>query len=158
MVEDGHLIVLLDNTTGDKLGEIARSILRVLYGKPYEQPSRPIADLVAGLISSRGFEAAAAEYRRLKAEEPDTYDFGESQLNRLGYYYLRTGETDHAIEIFKLNVETYPEAFNAYDSLGEAYIVSGDSDLAILNYEKSLELNPDNTGATRMIEKIRSGE
>jgi hypothetical protein len=37
-------------------------------------------------------------------------------------------------------------------------MVKGESDLAILNYEKSLELNPDNTGAAAMIERIRSGE
>jgi len=46
---------------------------------------------------------------------------------------LRTKQekVKEAIEVFKLNVEAYPESFNVYDSLGEAYMVNGDKDLAI---------------------------
>src|SRR5438094_8522008 len=56
-----------------------------------------------------------------------------------------------AIEIFKLNVEVYPQASNAYDSLGEAYMVHGDKELAIVNYKKSLELDPKNINATAQL-------
>jgi cytochrome c-type biogenesis protein CcmH/NrfG len=59
-----------------------------------------------------------------------------------------------AIEIFKLNVEAYPQGFNTYDSLGEAYMVNGDKELAIQNYKKSLELNPQNSNATAMLKKL----
>jgi tetratricopeptide (TPR) repeat protein len=62
-----------------------------------------------------------------------------------------------AIEVFKLNVEMYPDAFNTYDSLGEAYMVKGEKELAIENFERSLELNPANTNAVEMLKKIRSG-
>jgi len=64
---------------------------------------------------------------------------------------LQMKKVADAIEIFKLNVAAYPQAFNAYDSLGEAYMVHGDKDLAIANYKKSLELNPKNTGATAQL-------
>ena len=59
-----------------------------------------------------------------------------------------------AIEIFKLNVEEYPDAFNPYDSLGEAYMIDGQKELAIKNYAKSLERNPNHAGAIRMLSKI----
>ena len=42
-----------------------------------------------------------------------------------------------------------------YDSHGEAYMEAGDREQAILNYERSLELNPKNQNAVRMLEKLR---
>ncbi len=65
-------------------------------------------------------------------------------------------QNEFAIAVFKLNVEQYPDGFNTYDSLGQAYMVNGDLELAIENYEKSLELNPENTNAVQMLERIRS--
>jgi len=61
-----------------------------------------------------------------------------------------------AIEIFKLNVEAYPQSSNVYDSLGEAYMVNGDKELAIKNYSKSVELNPKNTAAVEALKKLTS--
>jgi len=49
----------------------------------------------------------------------------------------------------------YPESYNAYDSLGEAYMRAGEKDFAIRNYEKSLELNPKNENAKKMLENLR---
>lgn len=78
------------------------------------------------------------------------------ELNTLGYQLLQMKKIVESIEIFKLNVEVYPQAFNTYDSLGEAYMLHGDKELAIANYKKSLELNPQNTGATRAIASLTS--
>jgi len=75
-------------------------------------------------------------------------------LNNLGYQLIAKGKIKEAIEILKLNVEAYPDAFNAYDSLGEAYMINGDKELAIQNYKKSLELNPKNTGAIEILKKL----
>ena len=79
------------------------------------------------------------------------YDFGEMELNRLGYQLLQARKLAEAIEIFKLNVEMFPKAFNTYDSLGEAYMVHGDKELAIANYKQSLQLNPDNANAKQKL-------
>ena len=59
-----------------------------------------------------------------------------------------------AIEIFKLNVEMYPQSANAYDSLGEGYRLHGDKDLSIANYKKSLEFDPKNTNATTKLAEL----
>ena len=78
----------------------------------------------------------------------------ESILNRLGYKELAKGEIETAIRIFELNVSKYPRSANVYDSLGEAFLAAGDSTNAKLNYEKSLELNPENTNARKILEEI----
>ena len=69
---------------------------------------------------------------------------------------LQARKLKEAIEIFKLNVAEYPRGFNTYSSLGEAYMVSGNTELAIQNYKKSLELNPENTGATAMLKRLEN--
>jgi hypothetical protein len=45
---------------------------------------------------------------------------------RLGYRLLSPEEGQRSDEILKLNVETYPQSANVYDSLGEAYMINGD--------------------------------
>jgi len=73
----------------------------------------------------------------------------------LGYRLLWDRQIVGAVDIFRMNVRFYPESSNVYDSLGEAYMVNGDTELAIKNYEKSLELNPENTNAKNMLQKLK---
>ena len=78
----------------------------------------------------------------------------ESAINVLGYDFLGRDKTGCAILIFRYNVSAYPDAFNTYDSLGEAYMKAGQTERAKANYKKSLELNPQNENAKRMLEKL----
>ena len=105
-------------------------------------------------IAEKGIEAGVAQYRELKAKQTATYDFAEGELNRLGYQLLRSGKVREAIEIFKLNVEAYPQHFNTYDSLADAYLSNNERELAIQNYKKSLELNPNNANATEALKRL----
>lgn len=78
----------------------------------------------------------------------------ESTLNEIAYEYLDHEKIEEAIQLFKLNVEIYPNSFNVYDGLGEAFMINKDLKSAILNYQKSLEINPQNSNAVEMLEKI----
>ena len=79
----------------------------------------------------------------------------EDDITTWGYSYLEKNETEKAIEIFKLNVILNPEGWNTYDCLAEAYLKAGNKELAIINYKKSLELNPKNDNATKVLEQIK---
>ena len=105
--------------------------------------------LLAGKVSE-----ALDGFRKIKREKPDNVSVSESRLNNLGYLLMRQKKLTEAIEIFKLNVEFYPNEWNVYDSLGEAYMNNGDKELAIANYKKSLELNPGNEGGATMLKKL----
>ncbi|HEX8068782.1 MAG TPA: prolyl oligopeptidase family serine peptidase [Pyrinomonadaceae bacterium] len=105
-------------------------------------------------LRAGGVEAALNQYRELRKTQADRYDFGEPELNALGYELLGANRVRDAIAIFKLNVEMFPAGFNTYDSLGEAYLAAGERELAIRNYRKSLELNPQNTNATEALKRI----
>ncbi len=90
--------------------------------------------------------------QQLKAGS-DIY-FDELLINAFGYELLTSGKVREAVEIFKFNVEMFPESSNVYDSLAEAYMKSGESELAIQNYKKSLGINPENSNAREMLMKL----
>jgi len=152
--KEKNLIVMLDNTGSGYLNRLSDSIARILYNQPYESPKISIVSVLGKTIAAKGIEAGIAQYRDLKAKQAATYDFAEAELNQLGYQLLRSGKAREAIEIFKLNVEAYPQAFNTYDSLAEAYMTINERELAIQNYKKSLELNPNNTNAAEILKRL----
>jgi CubicO group peptidase (beta-lactamase class C family) len=116
-------------------------------------PSLGTANLYSD-IKKIGAQGAIKAYKEKRKHHKDTYTFTEAELNRLGYQLLQMKETKAAIQVFKLNVELYPDSFNVYDSLGEAYMENGDIQLAIDNYKKSLQLNPRHKHAEEQLKKL----
>jgi CubicO group peptidase (beta-lactamase class C family) len=157
LVNQKNLIVILDNTGSSNLGRLTDTIANILYNQPYEAPKMSIATVLEKTIRDKGIDAGIAEYRDLKAKQTATYDFNEPELNTLGYRLMGTGKLKEAIEIFKLNVEAYPQGFNTYDSLAEAYMNNKENELAIQNYKKSIELNPKNTSAVDALKRLEKG-
>jgi tetratricopeptide (TPR) repeat protein len=80
----------------------------------------------------------------------------EAEINLTGYRLLAVKKFNHAIKVFKMNVELFPKAWNTYDSLGEAYAMAGNKKEAIINYEKSIALNPENTNGKTFLAKLKS--
>ena len=117
---------------------------------------KSIAQTLSATITSGGMEAAAKQYRELKAAGPATYNFDEDELNNLGYQLIRTNKFKDAIRVFQMNVEAFPKSGNAYDSLAEGYMDDGDKAEAIANYQKSLQLNPKNRNAVVMLRKLNA--
>jgi CubicO group peptidase (beta-lactamase class C family) len=155
--EQRNLIVLLDNTSqGASLDRLAGELTNILYNQPYSLPRMPLAETLLKTIQDQGIAAGVTQYRDLKAKQPNVYDFTEPQLNQLGYQLLQTNKRKEAIEIFKLNVEAYPQSANVYDSLGEAYMVEGNNEQAIVNYKKSLELNPQSPSGALALKRLTS--
>jgi len=156
LVDDEHLIVLLCNIDGwTRLSHMTRGITNILYDLPYDPPKKSLAKALYQTLQEKDIQTTIGEYHHLKRTCPDEYDFEEDELNTLGYRLLRTDRTKEAIEIFKLNVQAFPDSWNPYDSLGEAYFLDGDRELALENYRKSLELNSQRpkTNLARMLEK-----
>ena len=152
-----RLIVLLSNTPGrSRLSQINDGIMALLYGQAPAPPKPSIAQVLYQAIQEAGIHAAAARYRKLKAEQPEQYDFREPELNTLGYALMNEAQkVKEAIEVFKLNVEAHPKSSNVYYGLGEAYARDGEKALAIHYYQKALEVNPKNANAAKQLEKLR---
>lgn len=76
----------------------------------------------------------------------------EAEINQFGYELLSGKKQDEALAIFKLNTELYPQSFNTFDSYGECLMAAGKRRAAIKAYKKSLQLNPANEHAKRVLE------
>ena len=111
--------------------------------------SEKIADLYVSIVDD-GIEAGVERYEGMA----NRYRFAEFEMNFLGYQLMGTGQLDAAVAVLELNVAAFPNAFNTYDSLGEAYMEKGNYAKAVSNYRKSLQLNPNNTNAERMIQRM----
>ena len=119
-------------------------------------PRTSIAETLSATIASSGMDAAARQYHDLKDAGSPAYNFDESELNNLGYEFIRAKKFKEAIRILQLNVEAYPQSSNVYDSLGEAYLDDGNKPLAISNYKRSLELNPKNRAAVEVLRRLNA--
>jgi tetratricopeptide (TPR) repeat protein len=110
-------------------------------------------NLASEIIKDGGIESFQNSLNNISKLGSDVY-FDEIYINRIGYNWMTMGHILEAIEVFKLNVEAFPQSFNVYNSLGEAYFKNGDTKNAIKNYEKSLELNSGNANAKKMLNKL----
>lgn len=134
---------------GIRLGE-----MRVIRGAARGERTRVLREL----LENQNVEAMISEARRIRENSPAHYEISRSSINSMGYRLLRRDRVADAVEVFKLNVELYPDYANGYDSLGEAYLKAGDPVTALANYERALELDPDDDRVRNIVEKLKSGE
>jgi CubicO group peptidase (beta-lactamase class C family) len=161
MPEHGVGVVLFAN--GYHGLSLAPEIVRVALGPDHpalasrimeNYPPVESADFrFAMTVHESGAEEALALHRELKqatAGPPVT----EGMINDLGYRLLGQDRIDEAILLFELNVEEHPDSGNVYDSLGEAQKAKGWTEKASANYRRSLEIDPDNDNARRMLAEM----
>jgi pimeloyl-ACP methyl ester carboxylesterase len=130
---------------------------------PYEQPEKfneKVLTFLNGaefftILNTKTVAEAVNLFNEKRKNDNKWIPFSESEMNVLGYQHLQSGKIKEAIELFKLNVQAYPESANTYDSLGEAYMKNDEKELAIKNYNKSLELDPNNKNAEEILEKLK---
>lgn len=79
------------------------------------------------------------------------FDLSEMGINSFGYQLMAQGRDKEALKIFELNIELYPNAFNTYDSYGECLVKLNRIEEGKAAYKKSLELNPDNENAQKVL-------
>jgi tetratricopeptide (TPR) repeat protein len=115
------------------------------------RPLPPLADSLDAAYSGGGLSALREAYRVLAPRYPATGRSTEGDLNRLGYLLLGRGKREDAIAVFELNVREHPGSYNVYDSLGDAYLRAGNRAAGLDNYRRSVELNPGNEHAKRVL-------
>ncbi len=129
--------------------------IRMVHDSLSGQGKRSIADPFTHTLMEKGLQAAIEQYRVLKKNQAEEYDFSEDLVTMLGYNLLWRGMTEAAIEVHKLNIQTYPDAANPYDSLAEAYEANGETEQAIQNYEKALEIDPEMPSAIEALKRLK---
>lgn len=154
----GDGIVIMTNSSNGSA--VIASILcdwRHWAAGEHKQASCPTIEVRIPLLRayrSGGAAGVVRQYSRLHHNESSKYDFSSPELNSLGYQVMKMGDIAGAVEIFKLNVDQFPQEWNVYDSLGEAYLKLGYKAEAISNYKRSLELNPKNDNGRDVLKSL----
>ncbi len=152
IIEDKYLIVLLNNTGGAPISSLNKGITNILYDIPPQKAKKRLSRVLYDEIKLKGISAAVEKYTDLKKKGRK---ISERSLNQFGYELLNMGLIKEAIEMFKLNIESFPESSNAYDSLAEAYLSNNNISLALINYKKSFALDEGNISAKEAIESLK---
>jgi tetratricopeptide (TPR) repeat protein len=117
--------------------------------------------LLLSVAEEKGADAAADKYRELREQYygSGSYSFSPGSLNTVAESLAQErDDLDGAIAIMKLNVEMNPDAAFSHLMLGQFYAANGDKAAAIASIERSLELQPDNDRARKLLEQTRAGE
>jgi len=130
---------------------------------PLEQPEAFNAEVLKFLqtrdlpaaLDAGGADDVLRILRRIRGEDAQLLPPLEATVNLRAYQLLQGGRPDDALALFQVNVEIFPNSWNAYDSLGEAYVAKGQTEFAVRAYEKSLELNPANDNGRNALKRLQ---
>ena len=138
--------------------DVNEQIARIIFEPGYVPPvpasenkeNQAFSEELAKIAADKGVDAALEAHKTRTAG----IDAVERFVNRAGYDLIEAKKPPQAIEVFRLNTILFPRSSNVFDSLGEAYMEAGNKPLAIESYQKSLDLDPSNGNAARMLIKL----
>jgi len=146
-------VVLLDNTNSEGLYRRALSALNILNGKPVLPVRKSLTKIYGRALMEKGADFAAVRLNQLKADA-ENYNLSENDMNNMAYEMLENGYPRQALETFKINTLLFSASDNVYESYGEGLLKTGKKEEAVAMFKKSLEINPDNEDAQKMLKKI----
>jgi tetratricopeptide (TPR) repeat protein len=132
---------------------LERDLLSILKKLKYipNYPAHTLIDkwLKLGLLSDENISAngLARQIKNIVASE--------AELNACGYVLMARNELKEAVNVFRINVNLYPQSANCYDSLAEGYLKIGQKSKAISMYERAFDLDPHNKATAEKIEKLK---
>lgn len=144
--------------------EIAAEISSEDYRSGRDPVLQAVLDYAPGTALSEIIDAAAkqgalgdfvSKYRAFRANPKSKFVSTEAVMNSFGYALLEKKRTADAIEVFKLNVEAYPNSANVYDSLGDALEAAGRKEEAIKSFEKALAIDPNYPSSLTALRRLK---
>ena len=152
--EDVVIIFLTNAILGHDTENVAWKIGKMIFDPEFTATpiSKYMFELVYDFIQKNEPENVKELPAYLEIESGKKFD-DHSVLNGYGYRIIVTeNEPGWAMELFKLNVELFPEDGNLWDSLGEAYLKYGQKEQAIRSYTKAVEL--ENKESQKMLTEL----
>lgn len=108
------------------------------------------------MVTEKKIEAVLSEYRRLKKEYGESYNFGEDELVELGNALVLMRRPEDAIRAYTLNLENHPQSSSTFSRLGAAHEKLGENKKALENYRRALQLNPTDRYAAEAIKRLEA--
>ena len=132
-------IVLLNNTGGAPLGEIATGVRAILDGKPAVMPKQPAALTLFQTYQASGLAAVQTQIREMQAGTQ--YETGRGELARLTGHLLATGKAADALALAKTIARDQPKSAEVAALLAQAHRANGNRIEAVQAYSRAIELS-----------------
>lgn len=118
-----------------------------------EKPS--IGEVLWKTLETSGAAAAAAQFRELRQQKADQFNFAPGQLGIVINRLMQHRKVRDARTLLVAALEAHPEEAGFHARMGEVLATFGDREQAIRSYEKVQALNPHSTEAKEMLRRLR---
>ena len=140
--EEDLFIAYSTNANSSKVDGIAYVVAKIVLDESYSP--KPIKDNVYSFtmnyLKQHSPDKSNGLLVLLRENYADEFT-NASLLNTIGNLLLSLNENlEWALELFKKNVQTYPDDGNLWDSLGDGYKANNLTENAIKSYQKAIEL------------------
>jgi CubicO group peptidase (beta-lactamase class C family) len=155
---DDLTVVILTNNKNFRVGSLAMAAEAALKGAPAEVPKRSLYLALRTTIYHEGFDAGLALYEDIRSNQSGMYDLSDEMddLDDTGHFLLRKSRFTDAVRVFEWIVSLYPQRASAHTSLGNAYLAMDDVARATASYRRALDLDPTNTDAQNLLDRLGS--
>ena len=115
---------------------------------------KSVVPVLQAIAETKGADAAIAEYRRMKKEEPDKWIFPEGALSLLGHRLMQDHHLAEGLAIFGLNAEVFPQSAKVWEDLALARAVNGDLKGGIEAAHRSQAIDAENPTVFELLRKL----
>lgn len=125
-------------------------------GWTFDSAKKPsIGEVVWKTVEASGGAAAAQQFRELKRDKPDDYNFAPWQIGLAINRLVFRGKLADALELLRAATEAYPQEAGFFSRSGEVYAQLGDRENALAMYEKSSAIAPVRSESMEMLRQLR---
>ncbi|MBN1935038.1 MAG: beta-lactamase family protein [Anaerolineae bacterium] len=158
--EKRRAAVILCNEESFARDRIVQAVIQAMLDRKPQAGTVSWMVPISQALQKGGIQAAYARYAELKASGTQETDFDADDLVNLVIQLLCVKKCDLAIEVLKLNIQAFPEHTESYLYLANLYLqavnyaarVSAQAEECLL---KVLSIEPGNTAASKLLEKVR---
>jgi CubicO group peptidase (beta-lactamase class C family) len=151
-------IMLVSNYELLRTDDLAAAILDILMDIDPLPGRRQIGFKFAEVMKAEGIDAAKAFFEKTNADSVQRrfylFDEDDAAFAYPGYLFMNHEMYPDAIEMFKFNVEQFPNSGWAHAHLATVHAKSGDKVLARLHFKKAIELSPDERSFKEELNKL----
>lgn len=151
-------IMLVSNYELLRTDDLAAAILDILMDIDPLPGRRQIGFKFAEVMKAEGIDAAKIFFEKTNADSVQRrfylFDEDDAAFAYPGYLFMEQGMYSEAIEMFKFNVEQFPNSGWAHSHLATAHAKSGDKVLARQHFKKAIELLPDEGSFKEELNKL----
>ena len=146
--------VILCNEESSARSHTIRAALHAILGLEPQAGTVSWMVPICQALQEGGIRAAYDRYVEIKDNE--AYFFDEDELVNLTYQLMSVKKLDLTIDVLKLNLHVFPKHVESLNFLANFYIQKGEYLQAEESLLKVLVIQPDNTAAIEMLEKIHT--